>query len=76
MHNILTEHIQCPYCGSESFLVENTTSTLMNWATITVNGEIVYQDPNTYTSACHCLKCGQLFHIIEKEGIKTKVIPE
>ena len=76
MNNILSEGIKCPHCGSRSFLVENTVSTCIGWTATFVDGKRVELDPNTYTSTCVCVKCSKYFHIIEKEGTETKVIPE
>lgn len=56
----------CPYCGVSHYSMGATIATLIGYTTVVKDGKIISEDPNTYTTSCHCLSCDKDFSIIRK----------
>jgi hypothetical protein len=56
----------CPHCGISHYSVGPTMATMIGYETIIKDGKVISQDPNIYTTDCHCLNCNQDFKIVRK----------
>ena len=66
--------IQCPKCNVSYYVEQATIATLLAWEPIYKDGKLISQDPNTYTTSCKCMACGQGFDIIRKAGEEAKIV--
>ena len=68
--------IRCPNCHESYYSEHITVSTALFWEPIYKDGKNISKNPNTYTTSCTCMSCGQEFSIVRKDGEETKVVPK
>lgn len=66
--------IKCPNCHASYYVERGTIATALAWTNIYRDGKLISTNPNTYTTSCKCMNCGQEFNVIKK-GSETKIVP-
>ena len=56
----------CPYCGISHYALRATVGTLIEYTPVIKDGTIINEDPNSYTTSCHCLNCDKDFNIVRR----------
>lgn len=56
---------KCPKCGKSHYQVLYSTTTCLGWGPVYYNGKLINSNPNTTTTNCQCLECGERFSFTE-----------